>query len=62
MGWDGLPRIDVEKSSYHHLSQNEIGSDNPCSRHLAKESGMEVQFEEGNLKTVAYLDEDCQSM
>ena len=25
----------------------------------AKETGVEVQFEEGNLKTVAYLDEDC---
>ena len=28
-------RIDVEKSSSHHLSQNEIASDNPCSRHLS---------------------------
>lgn len=25
----------------------------------AKEKGVEVQFEEGNLKTAAYLDEDC---
>jgi hypothetical protein len=31
MGLDGLPRIDVEKSAYHHQSRNEIGSDNPCS-------------------------------
>jgi hypothetical protein len=27
--------ITVEKSSSHHLSQNEIGGDNPCSRHLS---------------------------
>jgi hypothetical protein len=26
--------IDVEKSSSHHLSQNEIAGDNPCSQHL----------------------------
>jgi hypothetical protein len=25
-------RIGVEKSSYHHLSQNEIGGDNLCSQ------------------------------
>ena len=25
---------DVDKSAYHQLSQNEIGSDNPCSQHL----------------------------
>ena len=24
--------ITVEKSAYHHLSQSEIGGDNPCSR------------------------------
>ena len=35
MGWDGLPRIDVEKSSSHQLSQVEIASDNPSSRHLS---------------------------
>jgi hypothetical protein len=29
-----LVRIDVAKSSSHQLSQNEIGSDNPCYRHL----------------------------
>jgi hypothetical protein len=28
-------RIDVDKSAYHHLSQHEIGSDKPCSRHLS---------------------------
>src|SRR5580700_2852309 len=26
MGWDGLPRIDVEKSASHQLSQTEIAS------------------------------------
>jgi hypothetical protein len=31
MGWDGLPRIDVAKSAYHHLSRNEIGGDNPVN-------------------------------
>ena len=25
MGQDGLRRIDVEKSAYHHQSQNDIG-------------------------------------
>ena len=35
MGPDVQVRIDVDKSSYHHLSQSEIGSDNPCSRHLS---------------------------
>jgi hypothetical protein len=29
MNWDGLPRIDVEKSASHHLSQIEIDGDNP---------------------------------
>jgi hypothetical protein len=36
---DGLgrfPRIDVEKSSSHPLSQTEIDGDNPCSRHLSE--------------------------
>jgi len=28
-------RLDVEKSSYHHLSQSEIAGDNPCSQHLS---------------------------
>jgi hypothetical protein len=28
MGWDGLPRIDVEKSACRQLSQIEIGGDN----------------------------------
>jgi hypothetical protein len=28
--------IDVEKSSSHQLSQSEIGSDNPCCRHLSE--------------------------
>ena len=27
--------IDVDKSASHQLSQTEIGSDNPCSRHLS---------------------------
>ena len=27
--------ITVAKSSSHHLSQNEIAGDNPCSRHLS---------------------------
>jgi hypothetical protein len=26
--------VTVDKSSSHQLSQNEIASDNPCSRHL----------------------------
>jgi len=26
--------IDVEKSASHHLSQHEIGSDNPCYQQL----------------------------
>jgi hypothetical protein len=26
---------DVDKSAYHHVSQTEIASDNPCSRHLS---------------------------
>ena len=29
-------RIGVEKSSSHRLSRNEIGDDNPCSRHLSE--------------------------
>ncbi len=29
------PGIDVEKSSSHHLSQTEIGSDNPCYQQLS---------------------------
>jgi hypothetical protein len=28
--------VDVGKSASHHLSQNEIGSDNPCSQHLSR--------------------------
>ena len=36
MGWEGLARIDVEKSASHHLSQTEIDGDNPCSRHLSE--------------------------
>src|SRR5579864_7485933 len=35
MGWDGLPRIDVDKSASHQLSQSEIASDNPCDQHLS---------------------------
>jgi hypothetical protein len=35
MGWEGLARIDVEKSFSHQLSQNEIASDNPCYQHLS---------------------------
>ena len=35
MGRSGLAGIDVEKSSSDHLSQTEIGGDNPCSRHLS---------------------------
>src|ERR1700741_651448 len=31
-------RLGVDKSASHHLSQTEIGSDNPCSRHLSYES------------------------
>jgi hypothetical protein len=27
--------ITVDKSAYHHLSQNEIAGDNPCSRQLS---------------------------
>src|SRR5580693_4576963 len=33
-----LARIGVDKSASHHLSQNEIAGDNPCSRQL---SGLE---------------------
>ena len=29
MGWEGLARIEVEKSSSHHRSRNDIGGDNP---------------------------------
>jgi len=45
-----LVRIDVGKSSYHQLSQNEIGSDNPCSRHLSGISDfllLAIQIAEG---------------
>jgi hypothetical protein len=28
--------IDVEKSASHHVSQGEIGSDNPCYQHLSR--------------------------
>ena len=38
MGWDGLARIDVEKSSSHQLSQIEIAGDNPCSQQLSSKS------------------------
>ena len=31
----GLVWIDVDKSSYHQLSQSEIASDNPCSQQLS---------------------------
>ena len=34
-GQNGLVQIDVDKSSSHQLSQPEIASDNPCSRHLS---------------------------
>jgi hypothetical protein len=27
---------DVDKSAYHHLSQNEIAGGNPCSEHLSE--------------------------
>src|ERR1700719_52153 len=37
-------RIDVERSSYHHLSQTEIGDDQPCSRQI---SGMRSTFSKG---------------
>jgi hypothetical protein len=41
--WDGqLARIDVEKSAYHHVSQNEIAGDNPCSRHLSGKIGQSL--------------------
>ena len=30
-----LVRITIDKSAYHQLSQNEIGSDKPSSRHLS---------------------------
>ena len=33
---NGLVHIDVEKSAYHQVSQTEIGSDKPCSRHLSR--------------------------
>jgi hypothetical protein len=40
MGWEGLARIDVEKSFSHQLSQNEIASDyihgNPFPRQLSR--------------------------
>jgi len=29
MGWEGLARIDVEKSASHHLSQNEMSLESP---------------------------------
>ena len=31
-----LRRIDVDKSSYHRLSRNEIDGDNPCYQHLSR--------------------------
>jgi hypothetical protein len=31
---------DVEKSASHHVSQNEIRSDNPCSQQLSGETGL----------------------
>jgi hypothetical protein len=31
-----LVPIGVAKSAYHHLSQSEIGGDNPCSRQLSE--------------------------
>jgi hypothetical protein len=36
MGRDVPDAIDVDKSASHHLSQTEIGGDNPCSQHLSK--------------------------
>ena len=30
------PLIAVDKSASHHRSRNEIGNDNPCSRHLSE--------------------------
>jgi hypothetical protein len=33
---DLLIWVDVDKSSSHQLSQNEIASDNPCCQHLSK--------------------------
>jgi hypothetical protein len=37
-------RIDVAKSASHHLSQSEIASDNPCSRHLRDYLDQRVLF------------------
>jgi len=37
-----LVRMGVEKSSYHQLSQNEIGSDNPCSQQLSGATELEA--------------------
>jgi hypothetical protein len=35
--WEvGYLAIAVQKSASHQLSQSEIGSDNPCSRHLSE--------------------------
>jgi hypothetical protein len=36
----GTRSIDVDKSSYHHVSQNEIAGDKPCSRHLSGNSAV----------------------
>ena len=50
MGRSGLAGIDVEKSSSDHLSQTEIGGDNPCSRHLSGISDfllLAIQIAEG---------------
>ena len=37
--WGFPDWITIDKSASHQLSQNEIASDNPCSRHLSGSGG-----------------------
>src|ERR1700758_2385040 len=55
MGWVGLARIDVEKSSSHHLSQSEIGGDNACSRHLCCRLRRTSTVRSGCVDFISYL-------
>jgi hypothetical protein len=53
MDWDGLPRIDVEKSASHQQSQTEIGSDNPVINTYLETRPFPMGF---NLDYSAYYD------
>ena len=57
-------RIDVAKSASHHVSQNEIGSDNPCSQQLSGATELDALWSESCPRAKFYpisqpTDEKC---